>query len=85
MAGLGGIDQAVRGGHRLVLGTRDLQRDDQGCPGECLSVATARELGAAPLNTPFELANMYAPPTQHSMPWGTSSRPLARTVWAASL
>ena len=56
---LGGVDQTLRGSHRLILGTRDLQRDDQDCPGECASVATARELGAAPLNTPFGLADVH--------------------------
>ena len=55
--GLGGVDQTVRGGHRLVSGTGDRQREDQGCPGEGVGVATACELGAAPLDRPFGLAD----------------------------
>ncbi len=33
------------------------QRDDQACPGECVGVATAGKLGAAPLDRPFGLAD----------------------------
>ena len=31
----------------------------EGCPGECVSVATACELGAAPLDRPFGLADVH--------------------------
>ncbi len=58
VGGFGGVDQTVRGSHRLVIGTGDRQCDDQGCPGECMGVATACELGAAPLDPPFGLADV---------------------------
>ena len=57
VGGLGGVDQTGRGGHRLVSGTGDRQCEDQACPGECVGVATACELGAAPLDRPFGLAD----------------------------
>ena len=59
VGGLGGVDQTVRRCHRLVLGTRDLQRDDQACPGECVGVATAGEFGVVPLDRPFWLAGEH--------------------------
>ena len=37
--------------------TGDRQCDDQVCPGDCVGVAAACELGAAPLDPPFGLAD----------------------------
>ena len=50
--GLGGGDEAVRGGHRLVSRAFDRQCEYEACPGERVCVATAGKLGAAPLD-PF--------------------------------
>ena len=55
--GLGGVDQAVRGGHRLVSGTCDRQCDYEACPGECVRVAIAGKLGTAPLDPSFGLTD----------------------------
>ena len=35
----GGVDQTVRGRHRIVSGTGNRQSDDQARPGECVGVA----------------------------------------------
>ena len=85
--GLGGLDQAVRGGHRLLTGTGDRQCDDQACPGECVGVATACELGAAPLDPPFGLADVHVRSAEQAL---DAERHLVAatarsTVWPASL
>ena len=53
--GLGGVDQAVGGGSRLLTGTGVRQCEDEACPGESVGVATACELGAAPFDRAFGL------------------------------
>jgi hypothetical protein len=54
---LGGIDQTVRGRHRLVMGTGDRQPDDQVRRGIRVGVQTACELSATTSNPPFRLAD----------------------------
>jgi hypothetical protein len=58
VGGFGGVDQAGRGIHRLLTGTGDRQcaltRDARMMD---VGVATACELGAAPLEQPFGLAD----------------------------
>jgi hypothetical protein len=49
VGGLGGVDEAVRGGDRLVSETNDRQCEDQACPGE-YCVATGCEQGATPVD-----------------------------------
>ena len=46
VGGLGGLDQAVRGGPRLLTATGDRQCEDQVCPGDFVGVAAASEPGA---------------------------------------
>ena len=53
MAGLGGIDEAVRGDHRLLRATGQHQCEAQVGLAKCVSVATACKLGAAQLDRPF--------------------------------
>jgi hypothetical protein len=55
--GFGGLDQAVRGGPRLLTATGERQRPHEDCPGDPVGVATACELGAAPLDASFGLAD----------------------------
>ena len=57
VGGLGGVDQAGRGSHRLTIETGHLESDDQACPGECVSVASVSQLGAEQLDRPFGLAD----------------------------
>ena len=57
VGGLGGFDQPVRGGPRLLTGPGDRQREDQECPGECMGVVAACRLGATPLDASFGLAD----------------------------
>ena len=57
VGGFGGVDQPVRGGPRLLTGPGDRQCLDQHCPGECVGVVAACELGAAPLDVSFGLAD----------------------------
>jgi hypothetical protein len=47
--------------------TRRQQCDDRAGPGRCVSVATAYELGAAPLDRPFGLADIQVLSTQHGL------------------
>jgi hypothetical protein len=58
-SGLGGVDQAGRGSHRLAIETGHLESDDQACPGECVWVARASQLGAEQLDRPFSLADHH--------------------------
>ena len=53
---LGGLDEAIRGGHRLVGGSFGHQCEDEARPGDGMRVATACDLGAAPLGPPRALA-----------------------------
>src|SRR3954452_8041752 len=57
--GLGGIDEAPRGGPGFLTVTGDRECECEICPCECVRVATARELGAAPLDAPFRLADVH--------------------------
>ncbi len=76
--GLGGVDQAVRGGSRLLTGTGERQCEYEACPGECVGVATACELGAAPFDRPFGLTYGKVRSGERTLgPNGTSLRSLA--------
>ena len=57
MGGFGGVDQAGRGGHRFVIGTGERSALTRYASDDCMGVATACELGAAPVDTPFGLAD----------------------------
>ena len=57
VGGLGGFDQPGRDGPRLLTSPGDRPCDGRGCPGECMGVAAACELGATPLDRPFGLAD----------------------------
>jgi hypothetical protein len=57
VGGLGGVDQAGRGGHRLAIETGRHECDEQACPGEYVCVASASQLGAEQLDRPFGLAD----------------------------
>src|SRR6478736_9144143 len=56
--GFGCLDKSGCGGHHLVRGPDERKCDDQAGPSRCVSVATACELGAVPLDGPFGLAGV---------------------------
>jgi len=69
VGGFGGVEQPVRGGPRLLTGLGDRQRDDQGCPRECMGVAAACELVATPLDASFGLAALVVVVARGPSPW----------------
>ena len=84
--GFGGVDQTFAAAIASSREPAIVSAMDQACPGESVSVATACELGAAPLDRPFGLADgQIRPPSKPSMPNGTSSGRCAITSWPASL
>ena len=57
VGGLRGLDQAVRGGPRLLTATGHRQCEHEACIGDSVGVTTACQLGAAPLDIAFGLAD----------------------------
>ena len=49
------------------MGPGERQRDDQPCPGECMGIVAACELGAAPFDTPFGLADEQIRIAKHGL------------------
>ena len=64
---LGSLDETIRGGHRLLTGTGVHQADKPGMPGCGRESGPRCELGAAPLDPPFGLADVRVHSTEHAV------------------